>query len=589
MSVSPALLEVEASATGKRWEARCEDGRAAMMFAQRLQIPQSLAAVLVARGIDLKAAPGFLDPRLAALMPSPSTLQGLDAAVELLIEAIEGKWQVARFGDYDVDGVSSVALMVRALSALGLKPLTHIPNRITEGYGPNLPALKALHSKGAKLVIMLDCGTTSFDVLEQAKTLGLKLVVIDHHQAEPRLLAVDAIVNPNRLDDESGLGSLCAAGVVFMVLVGLFRALRTQGYQELPDLRSVLDLVALATVCDVVALRGLNRAFVAQGLKVMSSWQNKGLKALFQLSKLSERPSAGALGFHLGPRINAGGRVALASAGLELLVCEDQAQAMQLAQRLDILNQERQAIEKDVLEQALEEAEQQSGEGRFILASGEGWHEGVIGIVAGRLKERFYRPAFILSLNGESAKGSARSIPGVDIGALVTAARQAGLLLSGGGHAMAAGLSMTRANIPDFIAFLKERLKDLKDEALCPRLGIDSVLALKGVNFVLYKQLQRAAPFGQGNPEPRLVIRRCFVENLRAVGAGQDHYALRLGDGERAKLKAIAFRCAGEPLGQALQAAQKGRAYSLAGHLRDDPWAGPEAVQFIVEDAAPCH
>jgi single-stranded-DNA-specific exonuclease len=586
----PLVLGVERSASGKRWEYRGQSARQAEFLAQRLGVSATLGAILEARQIDPDYAPHFLEPRLRELMPDPSRLRDMDAAADLLAQALIAEHKIALFGDYDVDGMSSTAMLRKALLDFGSAPLVYLPDRQTEGYGPNVAAMEHLAEQGSKLLITIDCGVSAFEALERAKALGMQVLVLDHHKADALLPAHDALVNPNRLDDESGLGYLCAGGVVFLFLVALQRRLKAldffQGDRRPLDLRNALDLAALATVCDVVPLVGLNRVLVKQGLAVLAQRENLGLNALLDCSRLHEAINASTLGFQLGPRLNAAGRIGNAGLGLELLTTTDGARAQTIAQQLDRQNDERKALEAAMIEQA--EAQVAGQSGRFLVAQHEDWHEGVIGIVAGRLKERYHRPALVLTWNGDLAKGSARSIPGFDLGALVLQAKHRGMLESGGGHAMAAGLSVTRAKLPEFLAFAEDKMSALSDELLVPRLGVDAVIGLSSVSMRLIDEVGQAAPFGQANPEPRFALSALTIEHLAPVGAGKEHFRLRLSQaGQRFKLKAMAFRAAGTPSGQVLQAAARsGLPLAVAGHLRADNWSGPQAVQLLLDDVA---
>ncbi|KGM31605.1 single-stranded-DNA-specific exonuclease RecJ, partial [Inquilinus limosus] len=421
----PALFGVERSAKGARWIGRAADDRLALALSQRHALPEIVARVLAARGVGLDDAPAFLNPTLRALLPDPSVLRDMDRAAARIARAVTAGEGIAVFGDYDVDGATSTALLVRYLRALGIEPQIHIPDRIAEGYGPNAQALEKLRAGGAGLVVTVDCGTTAFDALEGAA--GLDVVVIDHHTAEPRLPKVAAVVNPNRLDQDPGLGQLAACGVTFLALVALNRALRQAGVfanRTEPDLLALLDLVALGTICDVVPLTGLNRALVGQGLKVMAQRRNTGLAALADVARVTETVDAYHAGYILGPRINAGGRIGRADLGARLLATEDRAEAARIAALLDEHNVDRKTVEAEVMAAAIAQVEAAEA-GPVILVAGEGWHPGVVGIVAGRLRERYGRPSCVVGFEGGIGKASGRSVPGVDLGAAVIAARQA--------------------------------------------------------------------------------------------------------------------------------------------------------------------
>lgn len=585
-------IEVVRSVTGRRWLSRAGDDRTGLMLAQSLGLPEIVGRLLAARGVDADSAPHFLNPTLRDALPDPACLMDMDRAVERLIAAVQGSEPIAVFGDYDVDGATSSALLARFFAAVGAPVRIYIPDRIREGYGPNAPALLRLRAEGIRVVITVDCGITAFAALDDAAQAGLDVIVVDHHVAEPRLPAAAAIVNPNRLDDTSGLGMLAAVGVSFLLAVALNRGLREAGWyagdgRGEPDLLALLDLVALGTVCDVVRLEGLNRAFVTQGLRVMARRTNTGLAALADAAHIAEKPSEYHAGFILGPRVNAGGRVGEASLGARLLTTGDAAEAGQLAAQLDAFNAERQAIEAEVLEEALafvaEGGDAVSG-APLIFVAGEGWHPGVIGIVASRLKEKYQRPALVIGLDGGAGKGSGRSIEGVDLGSAIIAARQAGLLIDGGGHKMAAGLTVARARLPDLQAFLNERIGGaVAAGAAIPTLNVDARLRLGGATPELIAAIQQLAPFGAGNPEPRFVLPSVRVAKADVVGKG--HVRCILSDGGKGRLKAIAFRAAGEPLGEALLNT-RGLALQLAGKIRADTWQGRDGVQLIIDDAA---
>lgn len=588
------LFGIKESVTGRAWYLRPFSERAAGALRQQLDIPDVMARLLAQRGFDGPAAKRYLEPRLQTEMTDPMALAGMEAATGRLVQALEAGEAIAIFGDYDVDGATSAAILTRYFRALGHEAMVHIPDRLLEGYGPSEDALLSLRERGADLVITVDCGILSYKPLRTAKEAGLDVIVIDHHKAEPDLPEAAAIVNPNRLDDETELGHLAAVGVVFLTLVALNRRLREAGWFDRegitePDLMGLLDLVALGTVCDVVPLTGLNRAFVAQGLRLMAARQNKGLAALADVAGMSEPPEAYHLGFLLGPRVNAGGRVGEAPMGARLLSTGDTAEATELARALDGFNQDRRAIEDTVREEAMAQvmAGRPAGECPFPLAmaSSAGWHPGVIGIVAGRLKEQYGVPAFIFAEEGESAKGSARSIPGVDIGRIVLAARDAGLVVEGGGHAMAAGLTVERAKLDDFRAYMGEQLAERVAVAQAEaRFQLDAVLDVGGATAELMDHLDRLEPFGPGNPAPRFAFEAVKIAKADIVGTA--HVRAFLEGRGGARMKGISFRTAGEPLGDALLRNQ-GRRMHLAGRIKRDTWRGGDAVELHIADAAP--
>jgi single-stranded-DNA-specific exonuclease len=587
----PAVLGVERSITGKRWLHRGAQGddaeRAALAMAQRHGLPDIVARVMAARGVALDDVESFLNPTLRAELPDPSSLKGMAEAVDRLSRAIRHGETIGLFADYDVDGATSAALLSRFIAAVGGKSILHVPDRILEGYGPNAEALAGLKRRGAGVVVTLDCGIVAFDVLEQTAESGLDVVVVDHHMADPRLPRAIAVVNPNRVDETGALGHLAAVGVTFLVVIALNRALREAGWfasRREPDLMSWLDLVALGTVCDVVALEGLNRAFVSQGLKVMARRGNPGLRALASVAKIEQRPEAYHLGFVFGPRVNAAGRVGDADLGARLLSTEDDAEAARIAQALDQHNDARKEIEAQVQAEAVAQAEQADPDTPILVVAGDGWHPGVIGIVAGRLRERFNRPACVIALDGETGKGSGRSVKGLALGPAVIAAHQTGLLVGGGGHAMAAGFTVERDKLDDFRRFLAERFAaELAGEPLVATVSLDGVLAPAGAKRRVYDALAKLGPFGSGNPEPHFAISGAKI--ARADVVGQNHVRCILTGADGGKLKGIAFRAMDGDLGPELLN-HGGRALHIAGQFRADDWQGREDVQLFIEDAA---
>ncbi|HTV87931.1 MAG TPA: single-stranded-DNA-specific exonuclease RecJ [Stellaceae bacterium] len=593
-SQSPAFLGVERSTCGRRWRGRSAIGDAdAAAITRRLGQPEIVARLLAQRGIGADAAPLFLAPRLRDQLPDPAHLLDMAPAAARLARAVERGETIAIFGDYDVDGATSAALLLRFFAAVGAEARVYVPDRLREGYGPNAPALLRLKADGAAVVVTVDCGTTAHQPLAAATEAGLDVIVVDHHVGEPSLPRVLALVNPNRLDEASPHGALAAVGVAFLLVIAVNRALRLAGWyrdRAEPDLLQWLDLVALGTVCDVVPLAGLNRALVAQGLKVARQLHNPGLKALAAVAGASGPIDAYHLGFVLGPRVNAGGRVGQAELGARLLATDDPALAAELANRLDAYNRERRVIETETLAAAIATVEAAPQSPALVFAAAEGWHPGVIGIVAARLKERYERPACVVALDGTGAdatgKGSGRSVPGLPLGPAVIAARQAGLLVNGGGHAMAAGFTVAAGRLEALRDFLAERLGDGRSHAPpVPELAIDGALSVAGAVGGLIDHLDALAPFGAGNPEPRFALPGVLLAQLDPVGQGHLRATLSdpVGSG---RLKAIAFRAADGPLGAFLTEA-KGRAVHIAGHLRRDSYRGGDAVQLVVDDAAP--
>ncbi|MFO1118360.1 MAG: single-stranded-DNA-specific exonuclease RecJ [Beijerinckiaceae bacterium] len=586
------FLDVESSLAGRPWRPRLDlAGEArALAIVQRHGLGDLLARVLAGRGVGIDEANAYLDPTIKALMPDPSTLRGMDEAVERLLAAVSGKQKIAVFGDYDVDGACAAALMAAFLEACGIETLVRIPDRIFEGYGPNPQVMNELSAAGCRLVVTVDCGTTSHEAIAEARRMGMDVIVLDHHQA-PEVLPEAIVVNPNRQDDLSRLGALCAAGVVFMTLVALNRALREQGFWNAqrppPDLLRELDLVALATVADVAPLTGLNRAFVVKGLAVMRSRSRTGLAALMDAARLSGPPQAWHLGFLLGPRINAGGRIGDAALGARLLLTRDPAEASRIAAELDRLNNERRAIELATVEQAQAEAELalgRSGESAAVVVAGEDWSPGIVGLVASRLKEKFGRPAFAIALAGRTGTGSGRSIGGVDLGSAVRAAVEAGILVKGGGHAMAAGVTIARDRLGDFRAFLEEKLAAGVFAARArDALYVDGALTAGGASRELVAALAGAGPFGASCAEPVFVLPRHRILNVMPVG--EDHLRVAAGAADGSRIEAMAFRARSTELGAVLPA-MAGRSAHLAVNLSLDHYGGRERVQARLVDAA---
>ena len=575
------------SVTGRAWALRPTDDRLAYAIAQRHGVPELVARILAGRGVPLDGVADFLKPRLRTSLPDPSSLVDMDRAVDRLAAAVQANQRIAVFGDYDVDGACSAALLIRYLRMVaGAEPLLHIPDRLTEGYGPNGEAMRALRRDGAEIAVLVDCGTTGFDGVAAANAAGLDVVIVDHHTAETRLPEALAIVNPNRLDDSSGQGALAACGVVFLVLVGLNRALRRAGWfaaRPEPDLMALLDLVALGTVCDVVPLTGLNRAFVCQGLGIAASRQTAGLCALADAAGLDRAPDAGHLGFVLGPRINAGGRVGRSDLGARLLATDDRSEAVRLAGLLDDHNEDRKAVEAGVLADAVRQVDA-AGDAPVIVVAAQGWHPGVIGIVAGRLRERYHRPACVVALEGETGRGSGRSVPGVDLGALVVEARHAGVLEAGGGHPMAAGFTVRADRVAELQTFLDRAMARRHASAPRPRLDLDGVLAPGGATWSTAEAVAALGPFGPGNPEPRFAIRDVCIAHAGEVGSGHVRCTAVGPDGTR--LQGIAFRALDTALGAALLGGRDGAPLSLAGTLKAETWQGARRVQLRIEDAA---
>ena len=589
---SGALLGVETSACGRRWVRPAVDLRAAHGLASGLGVPLLVAELLISRGQTIDSAAQFLDPKLRDSMPDPFLLKDMRVAAERFCDALERGEKIAVFGDYDVDGGTSSALLLRFARALGTDLTLYIPDRITEGYGPNAPAMEQLAAGGHTLVVCVDCGTAAVGPLTAAKAAGLDVLVLDHHSAPPELPPAIAIVNANRLDEimTPSLGRCCAAGIVYLFIVAANAMLKQRGQPALESrqLLEWLDLVALGTVADVVPLTGLNRAYVCQGLKVMANRTNIGLVALGEVAQVTKAPDARSLGFAYGPRVNAGGRIGDATLGARLLSTEDHDEAGRIALQLDTHNAERRALEATVQQAAIAQLEDQrrNTPANMAFAVGEGWHPGVIGIVAARLKERFHRPSFVIAVDDKgNGKGSGRSLRGVDLGALTIAAQQAGLLLAGGGHAMAAGLTVEAAKIPALQAFFEERLDGLlTPEILLPKLVVDGLLSIAALNDDLMDAVERFAPFGTGNPEPTFAFADITIAAASTMGRENTHVRCEFTDGSKGRLRGVAFGCAAQALGQAILSGP--RRVHVAGRLSRDEYNGQRRIQLMVEDIA---
>ena len=595
MTEKRLFLGVENSATGRAWRDRLDERGAAraLAIAQRHALPELLARILAGRDIEADAVDAFLDPTVRREMPDPHVLTGMKEAAERVAGAAVRAESIAIFGDYDVDGATSAALLARFLRQCGIEPIIHIPDRLFEGYGPNVEAVRGLAARGATLLVCVDCGTTSIEALAQAKASGLDAVVIDHHQADQELPPALAIVNPNRRDDLSGLGHLAAVGLTFITVVAVNRVLRERGFWRAerpePDLLGYLDDVALGTVADMVPLIGLNRAFVAKGLIALRRRERPGHISLMDVARLASPPEAWHLGFLLGPRINAGGRIGRADLGVRLLLENDPIEAAKIAAELDRLNRERQVIEQETLAQAEAEADVALGsedKGAVIVTAAEGWHPGIVGLIAARLKEKFARPAFAIALEpGGTGTGSGRSIPGVDIGRAVRQAVAKGLILKGGGHAMAAGVTLRKGALAELRAYLEATLAaDVEKARRGSGLLIDGAVSAAAADGNLLAMIARAGPFGSGNPEPIIALPAHTVTYAEEVG--QAHVRVRLKSGDGATVNAIAFRAARQTLGAAVRNSL-GRQVHAAGCFALDRWGGEERVQFKLTDIAP--
>lgn len=587
------LLGVRRSVLGQMWIERPYLARIAEGIASQNDVPLVTARIMAARGVNIDSAAAYLAPSIKDLMPDPSVIKDMDKAIERIVVAARAGEKIAIYGDYDVDGATSSSLLVNLFKSININVVYYIPDRIVEGYGPNSEALLQLYKDGVTLVITVDCGTLSFEPLAKAKEAGLDVIVIDHHKAETRLPQAVAVVNPNRLDDESeGLGQLAAVGVAFLLAVGINRALRAMGWfngdRIEPDLRLWLDLVALGTICDVVPLTGLNRAFVRTGLQVMARRNSVGIVALADVGRLTKAPDVYALGFVLGPRVNAGGRVGQSSLGTELLTTKDKMKAEMIAEELDQYNKDRKEIEALVQAEAFAQLEQKYGDGSpetLVFVAGEGWHPGVIGIVASRLKDKYKLPTVVIGINDGEAKGSGRSIVGVDLGAAVIEAGHNDILVSGGGHAMAAGLTVSPDKLDELETFLATHMAKAVELASRHRqFYLDGMLTIGGASVDIIEGLDAIGPFGAGNANPRFAIADVTIVKVDRVGA--DHVRAIIKGKDGASMKAMLFRQADEPMGQMLLKGL-GQRFHVAGRLKIDDWSGRSKVEMTLEDMSP--
>ena len=586
------FLDVEHSISGRRWTPRLQDERLAQAIAERHELPEILGRVMAARGVGLDEAEAFLNPTIRSLMPQPSVLNDMEKGAGRLAEAITAQTRIGIISDYDVDGVSSAAIFQLFLRAVGSDAIIHVPDRLTEGYGPSEHAVKLLKEQGCALLLTLDCGVLAHDPLAHAAELGMETIIVDHHQAGEILPEAYAVINPNRQDDVSGFGYLCAAGVVMILVATVNKLLRAQSWyieaRPEPNMLQWLELVALATVCDVVPLKGLNRAYVTQGLKIMSRRENTGLAMLSDTARLKRSPDVYALGFVLGPRLNAAGRIGHADLALELLTTRDKGRANQLAQELEQLNRQRQAIEMRVVDAAAIQAEASLGKERrasVVIVASEGWHPGVVGLAAARLKERYHLPSFVLASNPKTglASGSGRSIAGVDIGSAIRAALEAGVIVKGGGHAMAAGLTIEIAKLAELRNFLEEKLSSAVANAAENSLKIDGALSASGATLDLIELLEQSGPYGSAHPAPVFAFPAHKV--VYADPAGSDHIRCTLASADGTRIKAIAFRAIGTELGELLLTERK-LPLHFAGRLTIDEWGSKRVPSLQIEDIA---
>ena len=598
MQDGAAFLGVENSLTNARWEAApatCEgtelDRLAGAIADQFPDMPLPVTRLVAGRDTGGLTLDSYLEPKLRDLLPDPSRFHDMDKAAVRLADAVEAGTPVGVFGDYDVDGAAAAALMVNVLGALGLEVDVHIPDRMREGYGPNEAALAALQARGAGLIVTVDCGIAAHEPLAAVASTGMDVIVVDHHLAGPELPRAHSVINPNRLDEDGAYGHLCAAGVTFILLVALIRELRQRnafaGGRQAPDLMRQLDLVGLATVCDVVPLTGVNRAFVSQGLKVLGQRSNIGLACLADAAGLNSPPSGHTFGFMLGPRINAGGRIGASDLGVKLLSARSGEEAAGIAGALDDLNTRRREIEQEIRAHALDMAAEQHDR-PVVLVGHPDWHEGVIGIVAGRLRETLGKPACVVAIGDAGlGKGSGRSIPGFRLGSAVIAAQQSGILAGGGGHDMAAGFSLDPDRMGEFHDFLCDRFaREIGSKPPRPVRSVSGLLSTAGVLPELADWMQRLGPFGSGNPEPRFALPDCKIAYAKPVGRDGAHISCRLDDGSGGTLNAIAFQAGGTPLGEALTGARDGARLHILGRVKRDHFRGGRAMQVEIEDAA---
>jgi single-stranded-DNA-specific exonuclease len=573
------------TASGLPWQLRNDDTRVATAIAQQHGVSELLAGIIAGRNVAVDKVQHFLNPTLRDYLPDPFHLLGMDKAVARLIAAIDAREKIAVFGDYDVDGATSTALLAQYFAALEISILTYIPDRMTEGYGPTIEGFKKIIDQGATLIVTVDCGTLAHAPIAYAQGRGVDVIVLDHHLSSGALPNAHAIVNPNRVDETSEQRQLAAVGVTFLTLVALNKTLRERGFfaqQKEPKLLQMLDIVALGTVCDVMPLTGLNRAFVAQGLKIMSGRRSLGLSVLSDIARMDEAPNVYHLGFLLGPRINAGGRVGKSRLGVALLTATDGDEAREIAAQLDLHNKERQAIEVGVMEAAFAAAIPQENMPVILVAS-EGWHQGVIGIVAGRLKEKYSRPAIVISLDGGVGKASARSVAGADMGAAVHAALAEGLIETGGGHAMAAGFSVEASKISALHAFLIQRMESAVNAYNDARvMKFDGNLSVSGANMETLEEMALAGPYGIGNPSPRFMIANAQI--IHRTVMKEKHIKVILSDASgKARLNAVAFGSVGTKMGEWLMSE---RTLSVLGELKKNSWQGTESAQFMISDVA---
>jgi single-stranded-DNA-specific exonuclease len=577
-----SLFDGKLSTRNHRWNLLDASSRDVTYLKQRHNLPDLIARLLAQRNVSVDEAPGFLSPTLKDLMPDPFHLKDMEKAVQRTLQAIEQKQNIVIFGDYDVDGATASAVIKRFFDDLGAPSSIYIPDRALEGYGINQQALETLKAEGYCLVITVDCGTTSFDALTWATANAMDVIVLDHHMSEETLPPAYALVNPNRRDETSPYTYLCAAGLAFLFVAAIQKRLKETGFtQQLPDLRGYLDLVALGTVCDMVPLVGLNRAYVKQGLKVLHKQTNTGLKTLMQIAEVAERPSAYHLGFLLGPRINAGGRIGQSNLGATLLSTKDTYHAQTIAETLHQLNKERQLMEAQMIEEAMAQVEDNNlHQQSVICVASNTWHMGIVGIVAGRIKERYNKPCFVIAIDEQGVgKGSGRSVAGVNLGALAHTARSAGILVNGGGHAMAAGITVDASKIDTFREFLFDNISSKTESDI---LDVHGSLTISGASLDLIDSMEQLAPFGSSNPTPLFVIPHVRIAYANVVGTNHVKCTLESEDGK--KLAAMAFQALETEVGQCLLSGERRGLYHVVGTLNANQWQGRVTPQFIIKD-----
>ena len=574
------------SAKGKFWQLKETNENYVSAACQKYSISNLLAKLLYSKSVTLEEIPNFLDPKIKNYMPDPSVLLDMNKAVDRIYKAVQGKEKIAIYGDYDVDGASATAILTRYFKAIGVEPVIYIPDRMKEGYGINTEALLGLKRSGIDIVISVDCGVTAFEPIGEAKKAGLDVIVIDHHLSETTYPEAVAIVNPNRFDDVSGLNNLCASGVSFLLAVALNRKFRENNGPEF-DLLNLLDLSALGTVCDVMTLTGLNRAIVSQGLKMLEKRNNKGLSAIADIAGLNKKPDVYALGFLIGPRINAAGRIGDCSLGAKILSSDDDIFIKENAVVLNNLNKERQEIEKKIIEEAIRQAEKQNEKSNpLIMVASEKWHQGVIGIVAGRLKEMFNKPSAVIAISGGVGKASARSVNGIDFGSAVVNAKNSGLLIAGGGHKAAAGFTVDKDKIEDLRTFFCEQFqKQYAKFANDNSIEADLLLKVSSINMELINEIEKLAPFGNGNSEPSIILEDAKIVKSKVVG--EKHIQCFIGESGLARnssaIKGICFNAVGTEIGDKIEGSLMKNA-SILGKLRKNIWNGTESIDFLIDD-----